>query len=106
VQRALGLNRLVINSGAGANGIAAAGASSVGQANTGTTIEAGRYITNRIYLGAKQSTNGFTQAQVQVDLTRSWKLQTTLSTGGGTVQGVTPENDPGSSIGMSYQFEF
>jgi translocation and assembly module TamB len=106
VQRALGLNRLVISSGTGATGSTAAAGSTAAQTNAGTTIEAGRYITNRIYVGAKQSTNGFTQAQVQVDLTRSWKLQTTVSTGGGTVQGVTPENDPGSSVGMSYQFEF
>lgn len=105
VEHALGLNRLVISSGTGAGGGAAAPGNTP-QSNTGATIEAGRYITNRIYVGAKQSTNGLTQAQVQVDLTRSWQLQTTLSTGGGTVQGVTPENDPGSSIGMRYQFEY
>lgn len=105
VQHALGLNRLVISSGSG-GGAATAAPGSTPPTNTGTTIEAGRYITNRIYVGAKQTTNGLTQAQVQVDLSRSWKLQTTLSTGGGTVQGVTPQNDPGSSIGMSYQFEF
>lgn len=106
VQHALGLNRLVFSSGSGTT----TGASPTGvggpQYNPGATVEAGRYITNRIYVGAKQSTNGLTQAQVQVDLTRSWKVQTTLSSGGGTVQGVTPENDPGSSVGMSYQFEF
>ena len=32
--------------------------------------------------------------------------QTTVGTGGGTVQGETPQNDPGSSIGLSYQFEY
>jgi translocation and assembly module TamB len=42
---------------------------------------------------------------VQVDLTKSLKLQTTLGTGG-TVQGATPQNDPGSSVGITYQFEY
>jgi translocation and assembly module TamB len=61
-----------------------------------------------VYVGAKQSTSGAggTQAQVQVDLTRHLKLQTTLGTGGGTAQGATPDNDPGSSVGLSYQFEY
>ena len=104
VQRALGLNRLVVSGGTSA-GTSTAN-STGGSQNSGATIEAGRYITNRIYIGAKQSTNGLTQAQVQVDLTRKWKLQTTLSTGGGTVQGATPQNDPGSNIGMSYQFDY
>jgi len=101
VQRALGLNRLVVS-----GGTAAANSTGSSSQSNGATIEAGRYITNRIYIGAKQSTNGLTQAQVQFDLTRKWKLQTTLSTGGGTVQGATPQNDPGSSIGMSYQFDY
>ena len=82
------------------------GAASQAQNNTGVTIQAGRYVTNRVYVGAKQSTNGLTQAQVQVDITRKLKLQTTLSTGGGTVQGATPENDPGSSVGVSYSFQY
>ncbi|HEX4023556.1 MAG TPA: translocation/assembly module TamB domain-containing protein [Steroidobacteraceae bacterium] len=105
VQRALGLNRLVVSGGSSSSTGTSTSAGSTTQ-NNGATIEAGRYITNRIYIGAKQSTNGLSQAQVQVDLTRKWKLQTTLSTGGGTVQGATPENDPGSSIGMSYQFDY
>jgi translocation and assembly module TamB len=43
---------------------------------------------------------------VQVDLTKSLKLQTTLGTGGGTVQGATPQTDPGSSVGITYGFEY
>jgi translocation and assembly module TamB len=104
VQHALGLNRLVVtgNTSAGTTP-GAAGA----QNNSGATIEAGRYISNRLYVGARQSTTGTTQAQVQVDLTRGLKLQTTFSTGGGPVQGlINPENDPGSSVGVTYQFEF
>ncbi|HEY7929656.1 MAG TPA: translocation/assembly module TamB domain-containing protein [Steroidobacteraceae bacterium] len=106
VQQALGLNRLVISSASNTGGANSAGGTAA-QNNTGAIIEAGRYISNRVYVGARQSTTGTTQAQVQVDLTRNWKLQTTISTGGGPVQGaVTPQNDPGSSIGMRYQFEY
>ena len=90
VQKSLGLDRLSVG----------------GTSTGGTSIEAGRYVSERVYVGAKQTTSGATQAQVQVDLTKHLKLQATLSTGGGTAQGATPENDPGSSIGLSYQFEY
>jgi translocation and assembly module TamB len=100
VQQRLGLNRLVISGGTPTS------TTTTGQTNSGVTIQAGRYVSSRVYVGAKQSTNGLTQAQVQVDLTRQLKLQTTLSTGGGTVQGATPQNDPGSSVGVSYQFQY
>jgi len=89
VQKSLGLDRL-----------------SVGKtATSGASVEAGRYVSSRVYVGGKQSTAGSTQAQVQVDLTKHLKMQATLGTGG-TAQGATPENDPGSSIGLSYQFEY
>jgi translocation and assembly module TamB len=93
IRKNLGLDRL--NVGTGTNG-------------TGSAIEAGRYVAKGVYVGAKQDTGGAggTQAQVQVDLTRHLKLQTTLGTGGGTAQGATPQNDPGSSVGLSYQFEY
>jgi translocation and assembly module TamB len=103
VQRKLGLDRLAIGGGSSNNGAATG---TPGETNNSATIEAGRYVTRRVYIGAKQSTSGNTQAQVQVDLTKSLKLQTTLGTGGGTVQGATPQNDPGSSIGLTYQFEY
>ncbi len=103
VQRTLGLDRLAIGGGSSSIGSATGPA---GETNNAATIEAGRYVTRRVYVGAKQSTAGTTQAQVQVDLTRSLKLQTTLGTGGGTVQGATPQNDPGSSVGITYQFEY
>jgi translocation and assembly module TamB len=104
VQRKLRLDRLAISSNTTSTPTAA-GPSAQGT-NTGATIEAGRYVTSRVYVGGKQFTTGTTQAQVQVDLTKSLKIQTTVGTGGGTVQGETPQNDPGSSIGLSYQFEY
>jgi len=93
VQQTLGLDRLSV--GGGSSGSSA-----------GATVEAGRYVARGVYVGARQGTAGNTQAQVQVDLTRRLKLQTTLGSGGGTAQGATPENDPGSSVGLSYQFEY
>ena len=89
-QRSLGLDRLAV------------GSTSTG----GTSVEAGRYVFSNIYVGAKQSTSGSTQAKVQVDLTKQLKVQATLGTGGATAQGITPDNDPGSSIGLLYQFEY
>jgi translocation and assembly module TamB len=54
----------------------------------------------------KQNTTGATQVGVDVDLTSKLKLQTRLGTGTATVQGTTPDNDPGSSVGLSYRFEY
>ena len=86
VQRKLRLDRLAISGGATATGAGAAGAASPAAGPTGTTIEAGRYVTSRVYVGARQTTNGSTQAEVQIDLSKKLKLQTTLGTGGGMVQ--------------------
>ena len=80
---------------------------SVGSTPTGgTNVEAGRYVSSRVYVGAKQSTSGVTQAKVEVDLTKRLKVQAIVGTGGTTAQGITPDNDPGSSIGLTYQFEY
>lgn len=89
VQKSLGLDRLAVG----------------GTSTGGASVEAGRYVSERVYVGAKQTTTGATQAQVQVDLTKHLKVQATLGVGG-TAQGATPDNDPGSSIGLSYQFEY
>jgi translocation and assembly module TamB len=93
IRKGLGLDRLSV--GGGTNG-------------AGASVQAGRYVAKGVYVGAKQAAGGAggTQAQVQVDLTRHLKLQTTLGTGGGTAQGATPQDDPGSSIGLSYQFNY
>ncbi len=69
-------------------------------------LKAGRYVTNRIFVNLKQNTAGATQLQVDVDLTQKLKLQTRVGTGTATVQGTTPDNDPGSSVGLSYRFEY
>ncbi len=81
VRKGLGLDRL-----------------SVGQGATGNapSIEAGRYVGNGVYVGAKQgTTGGQTQATVQIDITKGLKLQTDVGTGTG-----------GNSVGLTYQFEY
>jgi translocation and assembly module TamB len=95
VRNTLGLDRLQLGSGSG-----------VGK-GTGTSVEAGKYVMRGVYVGAKQATSGSgTQAQVQVDLTRRLKLNTTVGTGGNVTGFTTPENDPGSSVGLSYQYQY
>jgi translocation and assembly module TamB len=99
IQKSLGLDRLTVGAGT-AN-------TATGTENSGASIEAGRYISKRIYIEAKQSTTGTSQLEADVDLTRHLKLQTRLGNGSASsLQGTTPENDPGSSIGLTYQFEY
>ena len=98
LQKHLGLDRLAV----GSNDNPTPGNTQ----SQGATIEAGRYVTNRIFVDLKQNTTGSTQLQVDVDLTNKLKLQTRVGTPTGTVQGATPDNDPGSSVGLSYRFEY
>jgi translocation and assembly module TamB len=93
VRKKLGLDRLSVGGG-GTGG--------------GASVEAGRYVAKGVYVGTKQTAGGAggSQVQVQIDLTRRLKLNSALGAGGATAQGATPQNDPGSSIGLSYQFEY
>jgi len=94
VRKSLGLDRLELGGGSGVG-------------NGGSSIEAGKYVTKGVYVGAKQATSGSgTQAQVQIDLTKRLKLDTTVGTGGNVTGFTTPENDPGSSVGLLYQFDY
>jgi translocation and assembly module TamB len=96
IQKSLGLDRLTVGSGP---------TNAAGE-NTGASIAAGRYISKHIYIEAKQNTTGTSQLEADIDLTKHLKLQTRLGNGTATVQGTTPDNDPGSSIGLFYQFEY
>jgi translocation and assembly module TamB len=98
LQAKLGLDRLTV----GANTVATA----TGTENAGYAIAAGRYVSKHVYVEGRQTTTGTSQVQVDVDLTKRLKLQTRLGNGSAVIQGTTPENDPGSSIGLSYQFEY
>ena len=96
IQKSLGLDRLTIGAGT---------PTATGQ-DSGASIQAGRYISKRIYIEAKQNTTGTSQLEADVDLTKHLKLQTKLGNGTASVQGTTPDNDPGSSVGLLYQFEY
>ena len=96
VQKGLGLDTLSIGSAQGGAGDAQ---------NSSPTIEAGRYITDRLFVVGK-GTKGAFQLDVDVDLTKHLKLETRLGNGTATAQGTTPENDPGSSLGIAYQWEY
>lgn len=94
VRNMLGLDRLAVGGGSGMD-------------NGGTSVEAGKYVMKGVYVGAKQATSGSgTQAQVQIDLTKRLKFNTTVGTGGQVTGFTTPENDPGSSIGLSYGYSY
>jgi translocation and assembly module TamB len=99
IQKALGLDRLSVGS---ATTTTATGA----QQTSGASIEAGRYVSSRVFVAVKESTTGASQLAVDVDLTKHLKLQTKLGNGNTSAQGTTPENDPGSSVGLAYQFEY
>jgi translocation and assembly module TamB len=100
LQKSLGLDRLTVGSGTTYT--------ATGPESAGASIAAGRYITRRIYVQAKQTSQGTSQLETDVDLTKqgNLKLQTRLGNGSASVQGVTPDNDPGSSLGLLYQFEY
>lgn len=97
LRRSLRLDRLSVGStGGGAPG-----------SESQTTLEAGKYVSRNVYVGAKQSLSGSTQVQVQVDLTRHLKAQATVSTGtNATATKGNAAQDNGSSAGLSYEFEY
>ncbi len=89
VRQGLGLDRLAVRNGA----------------NGSPTLEAGRYIAPRVYLGAKQGASGGAQATVQVDITKGLKLEATTGSGGGSATGSSSSSN-GSTVGVTYQFEY
>jgi translocation and assembly module TamB len=93
VRQGLGLDRLSVN---GATG------------TTGGNVEAGRYVAPGVYVGARQSTSGSgTQAVVQLDLTRGLKLESTVGTSQGAQSATGAASGAGgSSIGLTYQFNY
>lgn len=102
IKKSLGLNTLSVGGASPPGGAAAGG----GTQTAGASITAGKYISNKVYLAATQTTTGTSQVEVDVDLSSHLKLQTRLGNGTATTQGTTPQNDPGSSIGLTYQFQY
>ena len=82
-----------IRNGLGLDRLSVGGNSS----GSGAGVEAGRYVANGIYLGAKQGTSSDsgTGATLQIDITRGLKLETDVGSGKG-----------GNSVGLTYQYEY
>lgn len=93
IRKGLGLDRLSVGGGSSNSGE--------------TSVEAGKYVARNVYVGARQNLSGGTLVQVQVDITRRLKAQATLSTAtNATVTKGNAAQDNGSSVGLSYQFEY
>ena len=88
-RQGLGLDRLAVGSGSKRN----------------PTPEAGRYLAPGVYLGAKQSAAGGSQASVQIDIAKGLKLEGTAGTGNASAVGAAGASN-GASVGLSYQFEY
>jgi translocation and assembly module TamB len=95
LRRSLGLDRLSI------------GSSSESGGGGSTTIEAGRYVADRLYIGARQSLSGGTRAEVQYDLTKGIKLRATVNTetSSATHNNSAPDEN-GSGVGVIYTFDY
>jgi translocation and assembly module TamB len=99
LQKTFGLDRLTVQSDTTTTATGT-------PTSSGYSVAAGRYLSKRVYVQAKQSTTGASQVQVDVDLNKHLKLLTRLGNGTAITQGTTPENDPGSSVGLSYTIEY
>jgi len=91
VQNALGLDALGIGTGPSGS----------------PSLQAGRYIGRRLYVGAQQTASGAGgQGTIQYDITKGLKLNATVGTGETTSAiGATGESS-GASVGVTYQFEY
>ena len=69
-----------------------------GSGSGAPSLQAGRYVAPGVYVGAAQATSGQgTQASVQINLTKGLKLNTTTG---------TSSTGTGSSVGLTYQFNY
>lgn len=102
IKKAFGLNTLSVGSASSTSSSTSNGSPQ----SSGASVTAGKYVSKRVYVAATQTTNGTSQVQVNVDLSQYLKLQTRLGNGTATAQGTTPENDPGSSIGLAWQMPY
>jgi translocation and assembly module TamB len=69
-------------------------------------MQAGRYLAPGIYLGAQQNATGAgTQAQLQIDITKGLKLNTTAGASSMSATGADSSGQA-ASIGLTYQFQY
>ncbi len=96
LQKSLGLDRLTVGSGTTYT--------ATGPESAGASIAAGRYITKRVYVEAKQTSQGTSQLETDVDLTKHLKLQTRrgqrLSLGPGRHAGQRSRQQPGPALAV------
>ncbi len=95
LRKGLGLDQLSVGSDASGN----------------AAVQAGRYIAPGVYLGASQSAaGGGAQAQVKIDLTKHLQLNATVGNGAGSATAIGSATEPntrnGSSVGLTYQFQY
>ncbi|CAK0779116.1 translocation and assembly module TamB [Gammaproteobacteria bacterium] len=73
--------------------------------SVGATMEAGRYIAPGVYVGAKQGiSGGNSQATVQIDITKSLKLEGSVGTGASS--SGSAGSSGANSVGVIYQYEY
>lgn len=91
VRRTLGLDRLSVVSGP----------------NNEAQLEAGKYVTRNVFIGAKQGLSNSPQAEVQIDLSKHLKATANIATGTNpaVTQGIQ-QQDPGTNAGLTWQFEY
>lgn len=95
LRKGLGLDRLTVGSSTNQL-LPGQTANEQSTAKSAPAVEAGRYVAQGVYVGAKQGTSGTeTQATVQIDLTKRLKLETDVGSGSGA-----------NNIGLTYQFEY
>jgi translocation and assembly module TamB len=105
IRRTLGLSRLSI--GSTSTPATTTGTGTTSQATSSTTVEAGTYVLRNVYVGARQGLEGGTQAEVQIDLTRRLKVFGTVNAGSSAaVTQGSKQQDQGTTVGLSFQFEY
>ncbi|HWP01439.1 MAG TPA: translocation/assembly module TamB domain-containing protein [Methylococcus sp.] len=73
----------------------------IGRAQGGATLEAGRYVAPGVYVGARQGVSGTPQSTVRIDITRGLKLESVIGTGS-----ASGSHSGTNSVGVIYEFEY
>jgi translocation and assembly module TamB len=91
IRRGLGLDRLAVG-----GGMERAGSRTAQEERSNTTVEAGRYVADGVYVGVRQGTEpGSSRVGVRVDLTPRLKLEA-----------ETGDRQAGNRVGLSYEWEW
>jgi len=80
---------------------------SLGTSRSGSpTLDAGRYVAPRVYVGARQSTAGTgSQGVVQIDIAKGLKLETTVGSGNSNAIGAAGQSG-GTGVDLTYEFQY